>query len=316
MTTLCKVKAKLGHQKPHASHGNGFFVHTGYRANDRVGEVDVHLGYMDIKVDRPKLKQPVAGKEGNKKRLAGWSRSSRNYLNRCLRSIVRGDTHPYMLTLTSQGYSEDTQVYHDQVDHFMISFERRFPDCSIVWRLEFQQRGAPHWHLLIYLSEGEPPILHEDKHWIAGTWYGIVGGDVSVMKYGTKLTDATDGEYAAKLKNYLLAFHHLKDNQVRDDIYTGRYWGIRNKKGLNMGPIAQGTLVYKAFVKLRRIARKLMRQKNKALGRSKPAQCFNRYLKRTKPSSFRLYLDFWQIDRIFEFCGIKEFERPWDHGGV
>lgn len=226
-----------------------------------------------------------------------------------LRSIVRPDTLPYMLTLTTQGFSEDTRVYHDQIDHFLISFERKFPDSSIVWRLEFQERGAPHWHCLIYLDEDERPLQLEDEEWIAHTWYGIVGGDFSVLKYGTKLTDPTDGEYAAKLKIYLLAFHHLKEDQTRNDIYTGRYWGIRNKKGLNIGAIGHDLLSYASFVKLRRIARKMMRAKEKMLGRTKSSRCFNRYLKRTRPSSFRLYLDFWQIDRIFEFCGIKEFER-------
>lgn len=310
MHALTTEPAKIGHQKSRTSHGTGYFSHGLYKDDDVIGQVNVHLGLMDFKVNTPKIKKPLSGKAGIKQRLAGWSRKSRNHLDRQLRCVMRPDMQPYMLTLTSQEYSEDTQVYHDQVDHFMISFERRYPGCSIFWRLEFQQRGAPHWHLLIWFAEDEPPLLPEDEGWIAQTWYNIVGGDPSVLEYGTKLTDASDGLYAEKLKNYLKSFHHLKADQVRDDIYTGRYWGIRNKKGLNMNPMAYGSLTYRGLVKIRRVARKLKRRKDKLLGRIKPGNCFSRYLSRTNPSSFSLYLDFWQIDRIFAYCGIKEFEYP------
>ena len=110
--------AHIAHPKPRTSHGPGYFMHDRYKDDDVIGQVEVHLGYMDFKVDRPKIKQNLPVKRANKKRLRGWSRSSRNYLNRQLLSVRRPDTHPYMLTLTSQEYSEDTQVYHDQVDHF------------------------------------------------------------------------------------------------------------------------------------------------------------------------------------------------------
>jgi len=279
-----------------------------------VGEVDVHLGFMNIKVKAPRIRISLSGKKGKKKRITCFSRKSKNTLGWYLRSIVRPDTYPYMLTLTTQEFSEDAAVYHDQIDHFLINFERQFPDSSIVWRLEFQGRGAPHWHCLVYLGVNERPFLDaRDEEWIAHAWYQVVGGDFDVIEYGTKLTRPTDGEYVAKLKNYLLAFHHLKEDQTRDDIYTGRYWGIRNKAGLNIGAMGHGLLSYASLIKLRRLARKMIKAQAKKLGRVKAAQYFGRYLRRSRPGSFKLYLDFWHIDRIFEFCGIQEFKRPRIH---
>ena len=310
MHALTTDSAKLGHQKPRTSHGQGYFAHDLYKDDDVIGQVDIHLNYLECKIERPKLSRPASSSAGIKQRLMGWSRKSRNYLNRLLKSIVRGDTHPYMLTLTSQEYSEDTQVYHDQVDHFMINFERRFPGCSIIWRLEFQKRGAPHWHLLIWLDELSPPILPQDEEWIAEKWFHIVGGEFSVLEYGTKLTDATDGEYEAKLKNYLLACHHLKADQVRDDIYTGRYWGVRHKEGLNVGPIGHGSLTKRGFFQIRRACRKLKRKKDKALGIIKKNSSFDRHLKCSSMRSFCMYMGLWEIERLFDFFKIQEFEQP------
>lgn len=49
--------------------GRGSSVYADHLKKFHIGEVDVHLGYMDVKIDKTHLQMPIAGISGIKKRL-------------------------------------------------------------------------------------------------------------------------------------------------------------------------------------------------------------------------------------------------------
>jgi hypothetical protein len=57
--------------------------------------------------------------------------------------------------------------------------------CGAIWKLELQDRGAPHFHLLIFGLRYLPAAL------LARRWYEIVGsGDVNHLSAGTSVLGA------------------------------------------------------------------------------------------------------------------------------
>jgi hypothetical protein len=76
-----------------------------------------------------------------------------------LNSIDRGRVPflPRFVTLTyPRTYNPDPASWKRDVQAFRKRFERHFGKCPIVWRLELQERGAPHFHLLVFTPEYIP----------------------------------------------------------------------------------------------------------------------------------------------------------------
>lgn len=60
---------------------------------------------------------------------------------------------------------------------------RKVPDLQYLWFMEFQKRGAPHYHMLFDCQEGEI-----GKVWLSRAWYEVVdSGDEKHMRAGTRL---------------------------------------------------------------------------------------------------------------------------------
>jgi len=65
-------------------------------------------------------------------------------------------------------WPQDGRVIKQHLNAFLVELRRRRPDLRYLWVLEFQDRGAPHFH--IYLSTPPEPELHE---FLASTWVRI-----------------------------------------------------------------------------------------------------------------------------------------------
>lgn len=118
--------------------------------------------------------------------IKGFSRQSRIRMMKKLARVNHRDMKhfPVMCTLTYPGeFPTDNNIYKVHLDTFHKRFERRWGKVGIVWKLEFQARGAAHFHLLIYFN-GSVDIFGDGYHkdgcgcfrcWVAEAWYGIVG---------------------------------------------------------------------------------------------------------------------------------------------
>ena len=80
---------------------------------------------------------------------------------------------PLFVTLTyPERFPTDFEVYKYDLHHFFISLQRAFSGAGVIWKLEYQDRGAPHFHMLLYGVS-----LSQAMEFIPMKWHEIAGGD-------------------------------------------------------------------------------------------------------------------------------------------
>jgi len=186
------------------------------------------------------------GKRGT---IAGMSKQSRARLMELCASFDRAarPDHWLFLTLTYPGvFPHEPETWHRDLKVFGQRLARSHPLLAALWKLEFQARGAPHFHILLY------GIQYMDRNYIARTWYDVVGsGDNRHLVAGTRIERPKTWHgvtwYASK---YI--------GKVGDELAigrTGRIWGVWNRKALPMH-VEEKPLAWREFYALRRIMRR------------------------------------------------------------
>jgi len=132
-----------------------------------------------------------------------------------------------MITLTYPGdFPSDGRKVKSDLNKFLQWVTKDQGRCSVLWFLEFQQRGAPHVHCLY--SFGIPRNADERRGLrfrVSAAWYRIVGsGDVRHLQAGTRTERIRkrDGarHYAVK---YAAKMHQKEVPASYRNV--GRFWG-------------------------------------------------------------------------------------------
>lgn len=192
---------------------------------------------------------------GARGKVGGFSRASRQRLQRKLASINEEDVQPHrsFVTLTYPGqYPACGREWKRHLDVFIKRLERAYDVQAIVWKLEPQDRMAPHYHLLVFAD------ALVDKAWLSQAWYEVVGSQrVEHLAAGTQCQEIRSWKgvlsYASK---YIGKVHKGKLPLFWAD--AGRWWGVRGK--LPIEPITQSLTRREGF-KVRRVMRKFLRRK-------------------------------------------------------
>lgn len=171
------------------------------------------------------------GKSGGGHRGIVTEFSSQSRL-RMLRKLARiAPKRVVFITLTYPQRWASPQRAKQHLRALLERIRRRFPQSSAFWRLEFQERGAPHFHLLFF----ELPFLPfaELRRW----WADIINAYVDdtlprvriekinsrrgafyyCAKYTAKLADQSGSSAFFILDTYL---------------HAGRFWGVFNRGAL------------------------------------------------------------------------------------
>jgi hypothetical protein len=165
-----------------------------------------------------------------------WSRKSRMALKCALAELDRDAlAKSIFITLTYPGEfpaPDDHGVYKQHLRVFLQSLIREYgKGVAGVWKLEFQQRDAAHYHLLITGFAGDLLALRE---WVARRWYEVVGSnDPKHLRAGTGVEPAQSIQGALTY----LAKYMSKEDQTRPGNFTGRYWGKFNREALPVSPV-------------------------------------------------------------------------------
>lgn len=190
---------------------------------------------------------------GARGEVKAFSRQSRKRMLDFMRSLNRDTCGlPLFVTLTYPGqYSDDPAIWKRDLDSFRKALRRRYPAAWGPWKLEPQQRGAPHFHLLLF------GVKHISKHWLSRTWYRIVGSeDEKHLKAGTQVDRIRSWQgvisYAAK---YLGKELDWLPESWRQGV--GRWWGMVNKGAAEAHRIRRRVRVNLwAMHRMRRVLRK------------------------------------------------------------
>ena len=128
----------------------------------------------------------------------------------------------YMITLTyPDDYPTDGKMVKGHLNKYLKRLRRMLPDVEYLWFIEFQKRGAPHFHLLI---DKDPT---RQKWRVSRDWFEIVGSwDEKHLRAGTRCEEMrrSGARYAVK---YAMKMKQKRVPKIYRDV--GRFWGHSKK---------------------------------------------------------------------------------------
>ena len=164
-------------------------------------------------------------------KIRGFSKASRNNLLRRLASINRNAFWAYRGRLISAGltypgeYPENIKACKGHLKALRKRLERRYGEFSAYWRLGIQQRGAWHFHLLLFVSPSFGSVA-ELRDFITSSWYEICGKvSEGHLQAGTYVEEVRSWKQATSYMERYVA----KPEQFPEGIETGRVWGAWNE---------------------------------------------------------------------------------------
>lgn len=218
----------------------------------------------------------IGAKRGN---ITDFSRKSRQRLQRAFAVLDdKAMGLPVFITLTYPGeYSGNPAEWKRNLHAIKMAFVRAWPEITGYWRLEFQKRGAPHFHLLVWNGpEIEVEEIFDTRkqakiwmavwpdrseqnrlvmEWLSATWYRIVkSGDEKHLAAGTKIEPMQSWNGVSYyLTKYLCK---LPEGSFVPVDWVGRFWGVIQGQKLKKHPLFEAEIPEKVFYKVRRVLRK------------------------------------------------------------
>jgi hypothetical protein len=147
----------------------------------------------------------------------------------------------FSVTLTyPRSWPRDPATWKKDLDTFGKRLRRRYPTLSAVWRMEFQGRGAPHFHLILFLPRPLRPPWSGLRRFVARSWYESCGKPCDEhLNAGTTVKPLFSTE------------------KLQADVPDpGRLWGVwgRNRIPVDWETVRIGL---QEAIKLRRVLRRL-----------------------------------------------------------
>lgn len=138
-----------------------------------------------LDIDLRSIHERTATVGGDRAAIGEWSRKSRANMTRVLATLdwrpltlAGAGLRPGMVTLTYPGdwqrWAPDGATVKRHLRAFRQAWTRKLGAPIGAWKLEFQRRGAPHFHLYLLCPVGKVDGLPFHK-WVSATWARIVG---------------------------------------------------------------------------------------------------------------------------------------------
>lgn len=257
-----------------------------------------------------------------RKEIRDFSAASRRRLQRKLATINEDEAGglPDFLTLTYPGeYSGDWQRWKRDLEAFRHALERKWPQVWGVWRLEFQKRGAPHFHALLWdgpqmvgmevrdgatgknivIADGQNEHNKKVFEWMSQTWYRIVGsGDAKHLLAGTRIEPIQTWNGVRYYTSKYLA--KLPEGGFCPVAYTGRFWGVIGGKRWRVS-LFQRQMGEETYFKMRRVLR---RRLERITGKR-----YGRWGKKGISSGITTFLDSKDAHRLYAWALMEVAEK-------
>lgn len=213
----------------------------------KYGTVRIYKDGSLIEVSKNRLPKDCENESFKRGEITGFSRKSRMRLLKKMSTLQKTD-RPLFITLTYPSeFPNDKEIYKADLAKFLKRLVYRFPATCGVWRLEFQNRGAPHYHLLVWGL----PYHHRILFWISKIWYEVVGsGDKKHLDAGTQVQ---------KIRSWRGVMSYASKYMAKTGDYgqnIGRVWGLFNRARLPVSEYIEVQVSQKTVVKIMRLMRK------------------------------------------------------------
>lgn len=170
--------------------------------------------------------------------ITGFSEDSRRRLRRKVHSLER-TSNALFVTLTWHEELPTPERAKTALDTFWKRLRRSFPGISCIWKMEPQERGFPHFHLLIY------GVQYIRAGWISQLWHEVTAETSEKhQKSGVDVEWVRDdGKLQAYLAEYF-AETYQEWPEAGGEAWreTGRWWGVRDRKNLPRAAWADWTV--------------------------------------------------------------------------
>jgi len=153
-------------------------------------------------------------------------------------------------------YPEDTEVCKNHLKALRKRLQRKFGTFAALWRMGIQQRGAWHFHLLLFVGQSIGQV-GELRRFISSSWHEVTGkASEGHLHAGTRVVAVRRWKQATSYVERYMA----KPEEFPQGLQTGRIWGIWNEILLPVRWEKVAVSLRDAF-RIRRIYRKLARSK-------------------------------------------------------
>lgn len=210
-----------------------------------------------ITLSAPQFRRKSGQRDGRTRgRVQGFSRRSRL---RMMRMFGRVQWSRYgqisFVTLTyHHGHRRAEQSPAEHLNNWLTQARQRFPGVQYVWRLEPQQRGAPHYHvMLLFPKSHTPPALDALTAWASESWHRIADPNSEAhAKHGVDVQQVDSFRRAfAYLSKYV-----AKEESRADQNLPGRRWATSTR--LPQRPVATCPLDEGGWRAFRAILRRIL----------------------------------------------------------
>jgi len=124
-------------------------------------------------------------------------------------------------------FPTDPKIYKSHLQKWRYEIEKRYGKFQTIWRLEFQKRGAPHYHLLCL----DAPFV--DVFDLSNLWADITESTSQIhRKIGVDVKLVASGNDARLIMAYLAKYVGKIDDRPNIELErgVGRWWGKWNIK--------------------------------------------------------------------------------------
>jgi len=162
--------------------------------------------------------------------ISSFSARSRHRLRIKIASVCRAE-RPWFCTLTYPAeWVWDAKLWKRHPKIFSQRFLRRWPSAGFIWKLEFQQRGAPHFHPFVWGMRDEQ--FRDFMLWLSEAWNEVAGycNDDHLLA-GTRVERMRSPGAAIRY----VSGYPSKGDQTLPGQNVGRYWGVVGRSNIPWG---------------------------------------------------------------------------------
>jgi hypothetical protein len=218
-----------------------------WERQEQARQLDIEMTAAYIAEHGEPPPEPLPSRE-----ITEWSRKSRSRMFRAFSELDYGPLLersgiPAMVTLTLPGdwltVAPNGKEFKKLLKKFRKRWERAW-DLPVLglWKLEFQLRGAPHFHLFTVVPDGRTSEGKQFREWLSATWAAVVAHP-DPEEYRRHQLAGTGVDYAAGLRSRdprRIAIYFSKHGLFASKNYQnlvpeewqepgkgpGRFWGV------------------------------------------------------------------------------------------
>lgn len=196
----------------------------------------------------------------------GFSRGSRTRLMSTIAGVRRDAELPCFVTLTYPNSFPEPKQSKKHLKAFVMRAKRAFPEVGIIWKLEPQQRGAPHYHLLVWGASQS--VL---RAFVPIAWHEIAGGGdpLHLLWHEGKLSNGNK-HCVQKVRSFKGVWYYAskylgKTFEVAgwDSLQVGRFWAVVSPANIPFGELCRVEISTKKTHSLMRYQRRYAKLKGR-----------------------------------------------------